>query len=243
MPPEIKELVQLIGAPAVMVLLLMLRDWFNGRSTAKQDDAITNFSVEFNAERKVAQERLLEQEQKNNHLYAELSDLKSKYAYEAGRRDEMTAEMERKQNEWNTKSNAFDATIREMQTSILDLQKNQRDNQAKIRELEAQIVTLNQRIADKDGEISTLKATVTQLETEKAQLLDLNTELRKQVDERNARIDNLSLLNQRAQEASIPTDNTQAIPHMSVDDTEHPLPIPASGSEPDTNEPPLSSAA
>lgn len=236
MPPEIKELVQLIGAPAVMVLLLMLRDWFNGRSAAKQDNAITDFAVNNAAERKELQQSV-------NHLSAELTTLKVERGRDEGRLIEIKEAMERERAEWKQERTATDATIREMQTSILDLQKNQRDNQAKIRELEAQIVTLNQRIADKDGEISTLKATVTQLETEKAQLLDLNTELRKQVDERNARIDNLSLLNQRAQEASIPTDNTQAIPHMSVDDTEHPLPIPASGSEPITHDPPQESAA
>ncbi len=240
-PPEIIELARLVGVPAVVLLLIILRDWLSSRSDAKKDDAMTTFTVDFNAERKLAQERERaaeererEQQQKNNHLYSELSDLKSKFAYEAGRRDEIMAGVERERTEWNTKNTALEDKIRVLQAEVLELQKNDHAKQEQIKELNTQIEILNKRIEDKDGEIVSLKATKLQLETEKAQLLELNTELRKQVDERNARIDNLSMLNQLKQEADLPptpqadnpiTDATQAIPDMrDVDDTIHPLP-------------------
>lgn len=244
MPPEITALINLIGAPAFFVLLLALRDWYQGRSSAKQDDTITNLLTEINTERKASQERERAQQTSNNHLSAELTDLKVKRGIDEGRLIEFKeamgherAEWKAERAEWKAERAATDDKLRTMETSILDLQKNQRDNQAKIREHEAVIETLKKQLIDKDGEIVSLKATVLQLETEKAQLLDLNAELRKQIDERNARIDNLSLLNQKAQEANAPvTDNTQALPDLSVDDTV--TPIPASGNaEPTTNTP------
>lgn len=213
-------------------------------SEANQNDTFNKLLISQDEERRLAQERFYTQQQQNNHVYAELSDLKSKYAYEAGRRDEILTGIERERAEWKTKSDAFDDKIRTMETSILDLQKNQRDNQAKIRDLEGQVDTLNQRIADKDGEIVSLKAMIVQLETEKAQLLNLNTELSKQVDERSARVENLSQLVKLGNDADfIPTvisDNTQALPDLSADDTvipilPHPLPeLP----ETNVNEPP-----
>lgn len=238
MPPEIKELVQLIGAPAVMVLLLMLRDWFNGRSTAKQDNAITDFAVENAAERKELQQSV-------NHLSAELTNLRVERGRDEGRLIEIKEAMERERTEWKAERLATDSTIREMQTNILDLQKNQRDNQAKIRELEAQIETLNGRIADKDGEISTHLATIAQLQTEIIRLTGQNTELSKQVDEHSARVENLSQLVKLGNDADfVPTtiDNTQALPDMrSVDDTFTPIPL--AGTETNVNEPPLGKSA
>lgn len=234
MPPEMTALVQLIGVPAAIVLILVLRDFYTGKTSAKQEDTITNLLTEINAERKASQERERAQQISINHLSAEVTDLKSKQSFEAGRNTEIEKTIQRERAERAT----MDDKIRTMETSILDLQKNQRDNQAKIRELETQIDTLNKRIADKDGEIVSLKTAILQLETEKAQLLELNTELRRQVDEHSARVDNLSQLVKLGNEAETPPlpptlpdtniSNTQAIPDMrDVDDTIHPLPLPS----------------
>ena len=204
-------------------------------SETKQDDMFNNLLTQINAERVASQDRERAREVSNNHLTAELMDLKSKWSFEAGRNDVLIATMQRERDEWKAERIVTDDKIRTMETSILDLQKNQRDNQTKIKELESQIESLNKRIADADGVISTLQAMVKRLEDEKSQLLELNTELRKQVDERNARINNLSILNQLKQEVETETpvppaillsDATQAIPDMrDVDDTIHPIPL------------------
>lgn len=220
---------------AISVIILAAKALF-GRSNSdtKQDETIRELLVSLNQERKTTQERLQQQEVQNNHLSAEMTALKVERGRDEGRLTEFKEAMQRERDEWKAERAEWkqertttDNNIREMQTSILDLQKNQRDNQAKIRELESQIDTLNKRIADKDGEIITLKTSILQLETEKSQLLALNTDLRRQVDERSARVDNLSQLVKLGNETETPptlpnTDisNTQAIPDMrNVDDT------------------------
>lgn len=228
---------------AISVILLAARALF-GRSNSetKQDETIRELLVSLNDERRVAQAREVAQQQQNNHLNAELTALKVERGKDEGRLTEFKEAMERERAEWKAERaewkaerTATDDKLRTLETSILDLQKNQRDNQAKIRELEAEIEILKQKIADKDGEIVSLKATVLKLETEKTQLLDLNTELRRQVDEHSARVENLSQLVKLGNEVEAPptlpdtstlvTDNTQAIPDLSVDDTVHPIPL------------------
>jgi chromosome segregation ATPase len=202
-------------------------------SETKQDDTVRELLVSINEERKAAQERERERQISINHLSSEVTDLKTKQSYEAGRNTEIKDTMQRERKEWADERAVTAENIRVLQAEVLELQKNDRDKQEQIKDLNTQIEILKQRIADKDGEIVSLKTNLLQLETERTQLLALNTELRKQVDERQARIDNLSTLNQLKQEvaheiAVTPTplsDATVPIPDMrDVDETLHPLP-------------------
>jgi len=210
-------------------------------SDTKQDDTIRELLVSLNKRLEASEERERGYQRQSNHTNAELADVKVKLGGEEGRRIEIKETMQREREEWKAERaewqierSANTDKFSTLETRILDLEKNQRDNQAKIRELEAQIDTLNKRIVSQDGEIVSLRAIKLQLETEKAQLLELNTELRKQVDEHSARVDNLSQLVKLGNEADfipttlsatpVPTDNTQSIPDMrDVDDTFYPL--------------------
>jgi chromosome segregation ATPase len=218
-------------------------------SEANQSDTVSKLLAEMNAERRAdrqaAEERDKAREQSINHLSAELTDLKSKQSFEAGRNTEIKDTMQRERTEWAAERAVTAENIRVLQAEVLELQKNDRAKQEQIKDLNTQIEILKQRIADKDGEIVSLKATLLQLETERTQLLALNTELRKQVDERQARIDNLSSLEQRKQEvaheiAVTPTplsDDTIAIPDMrDVDETHITDPQPSLPENTDTDD-------
>lgn len=195
-------------------------------SDTKQEDMFTNLLTEINAERKASQERERAQQISINHLSAELMDVKLVQATETGRNTEIKETMQRERDEWKVERAETAENIRTLQTEVLELQKNQRDNQAKIKEHEALIETLNQRIASQDGEIGTLNATIAQLQAEKLQLLEQNTELGKQVVYHSSRVDNLSQLVYAPKQPDTPSpatpipqavtmDNTQAIPEIS----------------------------
>lgn len=147
MPPEIMALINLIGAPAAIVLLLTLRDWIKGRSEAKQADAITAIAVDESSERRQLQESL-------NHLQRDYMDLRLSHAKEEGRLEELRHAIA-----------SQDDKSRKMEARIMELEKYQQINQARIVELEAQIVELEQSIKNKDGEISLLQAQKRELES------------------------------------------------------------------------------
>lgn len=222
-------LISVILLAARVVYLAAKALFERSNSDTKQDDTIRELLLSLNKNLETTQEREREQQQRNNHLNAELTELKVEQGKEAGRREEIKEAMQRERDEWKAERAEWkaertttDNNIREMQTNILDLQKNQRDNQAKIRELESQIETLNKRIVDKDGEIATLQTAIVQLQAEKAQLMEQNTELGKQVVYHSSRVANLSqLVNPPIKtEAPLPptppTDSTQAIPDLRV---------------------------
>jgi chromosome segregation ATPase len=236
---------------AISVIYLAAKALF-GRSNSetKQDDMFNNLLTEINAERKASQERERVQQVSINHLSAELMNVKLVQATESGRNLEIKETMQRERDEWKLERAETAENIRTLQTEVLELQKNQRDNQAKIKEHEALIATLYQRIAEKDGEIATLNAMIAQLQAEKLQLMEQNTELGKQVIYHSARSDNLSqMLNPqpKTESPAIPlSDATQAIPDMSkvqdVDDTIHPLPAPTASGNADNPDNELKSA-
>lgn len=147
MTPEITALVQLIGAPAAIVLVLIFRDWIAGRASAKQDDAVTDFAVTFNAERKQLQES-------NNTLQSEVFQIRLDQAREAGRREEM-----RITNDKN------EAKIVTLEVRIQELEKYQQQSKARIQELEAEIIILNKKLTEANAEISLLQAQKHELES------------------------------------------------------------------------------
>ena len=200
-PPEILQLIESLGAPAVMALIIV---WtFSRRETAnvKQDDTITNFSVEFNAERRQLQES-------NNRLQAELMDVRLVQATEAGRREQLEKAIERERNEWKTERNEFNEKFRKMEARILELETHREASKERIRELEIQVAALEKAIAEKDAEIRLLQGQKRELES----LLEKETN----------RAETLSGLVTKLQTPTPST--TQPIPEMDVDDTHHPHP-------------------
>lgn len=247
---DFNQILETYGIPgfalvaAILVIMWASKALFT-RSNAdtKQEETIRELLSSINEERKLERERNTRLEQSNNHLQAEVFSVREKLAEEIGRRAEIKESIDRERAELKAKQDSNDAVIREMQTSILDLQKNQRDNQAKIRDLETQIEALNTQIANKDGEISALQAKVAQLEAEKAQWLEQNTELTTKTERQAFQIDTLNDMVTQLNKVDVApappvtpvvtSDNTQAIPDMrDVDDTVTPLPVadvPASG--------------
>jgi chromosome segregation ATPase len=218
MPPEILALINLIGAPAAMMLLIIWRDWTQGKSSNKQDNTITDFSVSFNAERKQLQES-------NNRITAELMDVRLAQAKEAGRREEIKEAMQRERDEWKTERLANDEKFRLMALDISELKKHREQSTLRISELESQIAALEKKLATSNVEIDMLQAQ--------------KVELEKQLERERNRADTLNGLVtqlQKVDTAITPTDATQAIPDMrDVDETVHPLPAStASSSEPET---------
>jgi chromosome segregation ATPase len=198
----IKELVQLIGAPAVMSLIIV---WvFSRRETAnaKQDDTITNFSVEFNAERKQLQES-------NNRMQSEIVDLRVIQARESGRREQLEKSMKQERVEWKEERNSFDDKFRKMETRIIELERHYEQSKLRIQELESQIEHLNKKIAERDATIASRDKAISLLEAQKRELESL-------LEKERQRAETLSELVTRLQAS--PMSTTQPIPE-DVDDT------------------------
>jgi chromosome segregation ATPase len=212
-PTEITALINLIGAPAVFVLLLILRDWAQGKSSSKQENAITDLALDSNTERKERQAVIDGLQKSNNHLQAEIFTIQLKQAEESGRREEIKEAMQRERDEWKAERIANDEKFRLMAIDISELKKHREQSTLRISELESQIAELEKKLATANVEIDILQAQKRELEA--------------QLERERNRADTLNnLVTQiRAIENTVPTDATQAIPDMrDVDDTIHPLP-------------------
>lgn len=156
-PPEILQLIQVIGAPSVMALILVFVFMRRESTNAKQDNTITDFSVSFNAERKQLQES-------NNHLQAEVFNIKIEQAKEAGRREELKEAMQRERDEWKVERLANDEKFRLMAIDISELKKHREQSNLRITELENQIAELERKLATANVEIDILQAQKIELE-------------------------------------------------------------------------------
>jgi hypothetical protein len=214
-PPEILALINLVGAPAAIVLLLTLRDWMQGKSSSKQENAITDLALDSNTERKERQAVIDGLQKSNNHLQAEIFTIQLKQAEETGRREEIKEAMQRERDEWKTERLANDEKFRLMALDISELKKHREQSTLRISELENQIAELEKKLATANVEIDMLTA-------QKVELEKLLTYERNRADTLNNLVTQI-----RAVENTLPNDATQAIPDMrDVDDTIHPLPAP-----------------
>lgn len=218
-PPEILQLIQVIGAPAVFVLLLSLRDWMQGRSGSKQENAITELALDSNAERKERQHVIDELQKSVNHLSAENLEIKLKQvevtSNYAGRLDEVKQAIQRERDEMKTERIANDEKFRLMALDINELKKHREQSTQRISELEKQIAELERKLASANVEIDLLQTRKRELESELER-------------ERN-RADTLNdLVTQiRAVETPVPNDKTVAIPDIVWnEDTETTVHIP-----------------
>jgi uncharacterized coiled-coil protein SlyX len=228
-PTEIIALINLIGAPAVFVLLLSFRDWMQGKSSSKQENAITDLALDSNSERKERQAVIDGLQKSNNHLQAEIFTIQLKQAEETGRREEIKEAMQRERDEWKTERLANDEKFRLMALDISELKKHREQSTLRISELESQIAALEKKLATSNVEIDMLQAQ--------------KVELEKQLERERNRADTLNGLVTQLQKidpvppAITPTDATQAIPDMrDVDETVHPIPSTASSTDNPDNE-------
>jgi uncharacterized protein (DUF3084 family) len=208
MPTELLQLVQVIGAPSVMALIIVLVFMRRESTNSKQDSTITDFSVSFNAERKQLQES-------NNHLQAEVFNIKLEQAKEAGRREELKEAMQRERDEWKTERLANDEKFRLMAIDISELKKHREQSTLRISELEHQIAELEKKLATANVEIDLLTAQ--------------KVELEKQLERERNRADTLNGLVtqlQKVDPVTLLSDNTQAIPELWNEDSEQTLIVP-----------------
>jgi predicted RNase H-like nuclease (RuvC/YqgF family) len=215
-PTEIAALINLIGAPAVFVLLLILRDWMQGKSTSKQENAITDLAVDSNAERKERQAVIDELQKSNNHLQAEVFKIQLKQSEEAGRRDEI-----RLTNDKN------EAKIVRLEIRIIELEKHREQSTLRITELENQIAELEKKLATANVENDILQSQKRELET-------LLTYERNRADTLNDLVTQIRAVDTTGGGKTIPIPELQAI---DVDDTIHPLPDVPASSTPDNPQP------
>lgn len=215
-PTEIIALINLIGAPAVFVLLLSFRDWMQGKSSSKQENAITDLALDSNTERKERQKIIDDLQKSNNHLQAEIFTIQLKQAEETGRREEIKEAMQRERDEWKAERLANDEKFRLMALDISELKKHREESTRRISELETQIAELERKLATANVEIDLLTAQ--------------KIELEKQLERERNRADTLNGLVtqlQKVDPVTLLSDNTQALPDMrDVDDTVTPIPTP-----------------
>ena len=231
MPSEIIALINLIGAPAVFVLLLSFRDWMQGKSSSKQENAITDLALDSNSERKERQAVIDGLQKSNNHLQAEIFAIQLKQAEETGRREEIKEAMQRERDEWKSERLANDEKFRLMAIDISELKKHREQSTLRISELESQIAELEKKLATANVEIDILQAQ--------------KVELEKQLERERNRADTLNGLVTQLQKidpVTVLSDNTQAIPdkvwneddeqtitippNKLVDDDGNPKPVP-----------------
>ncbi len=226
-PTEIIALINLIGAPAVFVLLLSFRDWMQGKSSSKQENAITDLALDSNAERKERQVVIDGLQVSNNRLQAEVVNIQLKLAEVmgdyAGRLAEVKEAMQRERDEWKSERLVNDEKFRLMAIDISELKKHREQSTRRITELENQIAELERKLATANVDIDILTARKLELET-------LHTYERNRAEALSNQITRMQL-----ESAS---DKTQALPALSVDDTVTPL-----TSLPDSENPPLVDAA
>lgn len=192
----------LITVATVWVIHQIVRGWsastqavaVRSNVDSKQDETITGFAVDFNAERK--------------ELQSELSKLQIEQGREAGRREQLEQSLIQERKETRERERETDKKLFEFEAQLKELQKARDVDQQRITELETQQIQSQNEIARRDVEINLLQAQKRELET----LLERETN----------RANSLSGLVDKINNVEKQLSNTQSIPDLSnvdIDDT------------------------
>lgn len=220
------EILATVGLSGLVVIIIayaiqiILRVWANRanaqtrqfNASTQQEEIVNSFAVKFNDDiRQMREQHNLETRELRNRfdeLQEKFHATDKELAREQGRREQMQETMELDRQE----RNQLKDEVQRQNTRIIELEKYQQQSVLRIKELESEIEALNKKLASANVEVDLLQAQKQELEAQLGR-------------ERN-RADSLSKLIERLQQPSISND-TQALPELSVDDTVTPIPTPS----------------
>lgn len=142
----------------------------------KQDEVVTGFAVDFNAERK--------------ELQNELKELRDKQAREEGRREQLESSWATERKESREREREMDNKMRSLEQKLGELSEARQKDQSRITELETEQERYQREITDRDKTISLLEA----------QKRELEAQLQREVN----RAASLSQLVERLQASDVP---------------------------------------
>jgi len=208
MPDWALELIKIFGILGFVIVMAILIIWVITNAAArrmnagtKQDETVTAFAINFNAERTRLQERY-------DKLSDELTQFRVEQAKKEGGLEVLEKMLTQERAERRGEREGFDEKFRKLDGRVQELEKNNQQGLDKIKELEAERDSLNSAIAEKDAQIGILKAE--------------NLEQKTKVEHLTNKANTLSELVERLQVVATPqvANTTQPIPEMrDVDDT------------------------